>query len=127
MSTSTKKAPIDPKSKAELESQLTTYDMYHQLDEYMRQKKQEQEIKKRSLARKIEAQGPELLKEIEEKNIRVEEERIEMIEYIITNTQEDFGTLKELKEMEYGELKKIQARVVERKKPAWRKFLNIFR
>jgi len=127
MSSRTKKAPIDPESTKRVKSELTTDDMYRELDSYLRARKQEDNIKKRRLADKIVNEGEQLMQEIQEKNIAVEEERLTMIEYIFTNSQEKFVELKELKQMEYGEVKKLHAKVTEWKKPAWRKFLNMFR
>lgn len=127
MSTKTTKAPIDPKSIRELKEQLSTDDLYRELDQYLRAKREEDNIKKRSMAKKIFSEGEQLMQEIEEKKVRLEAERLSMIEFIHKNSQEKFITLKEATQMDYEEIKRVHARVLEWKKPIWRRFLNIFR
>ena len=75
MCTKTRKAPIDPKSKKIVEAQLTTDDLYRELDNSIRLEKEDNERKKNRLAREIVEQGDNLLKEIEEKQQKKEQER----------------------------------------------------
>ena len=127
MSTTSKKIPIDPKSKALVESQLTTDQEYRELDAYLRMIKEEDSIKKRRLSRDIEDVGEEMVAEIETKALEKEEKRIQMIEYIYDHSQEKFITLKEANKLAFEDITPIYENVVEWEKPWWRKLVNVFR
>jgi hypothetical protein len=127
MSTTSKRAPIDPKSKEELENLMTTEDSYRELDAYIRLLKEEEAARKRRLTREVVEVGDEMVAEIEEKHIKREQERIEMMEKIFEISKEEFLTVKEMKEMPYEDIKKTYGDVLEWKKPWWRKLINVFR
>jgi len=127
MCTKTRKAPIDPKSKKIVEAQLTTDDLYRELDNSIRLEKEDNERKKNRLAREIVEQGDNLLKEIEEKQQKKEQERASMMQYIYENSKEKFIKIEKLSKLDFDETKEIYERVVEWKKPWWKKLINIFR
>lgn len=127
MSTTSKKAKISEESKKFTESLLTTDDEYRNLDKYLRASKDENNVRKRKLARDIASDGEKYLQEIEEKNKDRENKRMSMIESIYSNSQEKFIPLKELKQLPYEDVVDIHNKVNEWKKPWWRKVINVFR
>lgn len=127
MSTTSKKAPIDPKSKEKAENLLTTADAYRELDAYLRAVNAETSIRRKGMARNIADVGEEMVAEIEEKNKEREKKRIQMIEFIYDKSKEEFVTLKEANKLPFEEIGVIYQRVVETKKPWWRQLVNLFR
>lgn len=124
MSSTTKKAPIDPKSKEYAESLLTTTQMYHQLSEYERSIKEENDIKKRKIASEISKMGDVYIDEIDRKHQEKENERLDMIDYVIHNTKENIIKVKELKNMPYEDVKSIYIKAKDYKKSWWRLFIE---
>ena len=127
MSSTTKKAKISEESKAFSESLLSTDDEYRNLDKYLRANRHQLEVKKRRLAREVSFEGEQHLKEIEEKNREREQRRMQMVEFIYTNSKEKFITIKELKDMPFDDIVPIYDQVNEWLKPWWRKAINVFR
>jgi hypothetical protein len=127
VSSTTKKVPIDPESKRLVDEQLSTDDAYRELDGYIRQIKEEENVRKRRLVKLAIHDGEELIQEIDEKHKLKEEKRLSMIEYIFKNTKENFITIKESTKLPYEDLKPIYDQVVEYQKPWWRKIINMFR
>lgn len=126
MSTTSKKPIIDPKSKEMLKQELTTADMYRELDQYLRLRKKEENIKKSRMINKIIDDGENLVREIEEKNTVHEKKRIQMIEYIYFHSKEKFITIKELKDLPYEDVQNIYKTVIEWEKPWWKKLISVF-
>jgi hypothetical protein len=127
MSSTTKKPPISKKSQEYADSLLTTDDEYRNLDRYLRANQEQLNIKKRRLAREIASEGEIHLREIEEKNRERETRRMQMVEFIYTNSKETFITLKELKDLPFDDVAPIYSKVKEWKKPWWQRAVNIFR
>ncbi len=127
MSTTSKKVPIDPESIKRVAEELTTSDMYREFDRYVRMQKDEDDIRKKGLARQLEDIGEEAVGQIEDKFNMREEKRVEMMEFIYQHSQEQFITVKEAKDLPYEDIEPIYNNVVEWEKPWWRKVVNVFR
>lgn len=124
MSSTTKKTRIDPKSKEYVDSLMTTSDMYRALSDYERSIKEENDIKKRRIAKEIENMGQHYLDEIDRKNQEKENEKNEMIKSIVSLKDESFIKLSDLNEMSYDEVKSIYIKVMDSKKPWYRLFIE---
>ena len=124
MSSTTKKAPIDSDSKEYAESLETTQQMYQALSDYERSLKDETNQKKSMIAREIDRMGEVYMDEIDEKFEILEEERQEMVDYIIHNTQQTLVKKRELDNMTHGEVKSIYIKAQDTKKPWYRSFIE---
>jgi hypothetical protein len=124
MSSTTKKTPIDPKSKEYADSLQTTFDMYRELSDYERSIREEDNAKKRLIAKEIELMGEKFINEIDTKHALKEEERQEMVDYIIHNTQQTLVMKRDLDHMTYEEVKSIYIKAQDTKKPWYRLLLE---
>jgi len=104
MTVTTKKIKIDPDSQNETESLATTSDLYRQLSDYERQEREQTEQKKNRIAREIERMGVQYLEEIDNKNKLKEQERLNMIDFIIDKTKEKLVRSKYLYDMSIEEV-----------------------
>lgn len=101
MTVTTKKPRIDPNSQKEADELDTTSDLYYKLAEY------ETNQKKDRIAREIESMGSRYLNEIDVKNELKEQERRDMIDFIINKTEQNLIKSKELYDMPIEDVKSI--------------------
>ena len=98
--------------------------MYKALSDYERSIKEESNQKKSAIAREIARMGEVYMEEIDEKFEIEEEERQEMVDYIIHNTQQTLVKKRELDNMTHGEVKSIYIKVQDTKKPWYRNLIE---
>lgn len=125
MSSTTKRTPIDKESQEYLDTLMTTPQMYRALSDYERSIKEENDVKKRMIANEIAAMGDIFIQEIDEKHELIEEERLDMIEFIIQTTKEELVPAKELRNMSHDEVKSIYVKAQDSKK-SWYQLLLEF-
>lgn len=124
MSSTTKKTPIDPKSKEYADSLMTTSQMYRALSDYERSIREENDIKKRKIADEISKMGNIYLQEIDDKHELKEQERLDMIDYVVGNTGQKFAKVRDLNNMSYDEIKSIYIKAKDSKKSWYRLFIE---
>ena len=107
MTVTTKKTKIDPDSQLETDSLDTTSDLYRKLSDYERQERDQTEKKKQRIAREIERMGEEFIDEIDNKQELKEQERMDMIDFIINKTEQNLVKSKVLYDMPIEEVKSI--------------------
>lgn len=116
MSSTTKKTPIDKKSQEYLDSLETTEQLFRNLSDYERMCREENDQKKRMIAEEIASMGEHYVEEINNKHKQKEEERLDMIDYIIETTKEKLVKAYDLKQMTYEEVKSIYVKAQDSKK-----------
>ena len=124
MTLTTKKTKIDQDSQDESDSLATTSDLYRQLSDYERQEKDQTEQKKNRIAREVERMGDQYLEEIDNKHELKEQERMDMIDFIIIKTKEDLVRSKDLYDMPIEEVKSIYVKAQDYDKSWVRIFLE---
>ena len=126
MTSRTKNPPISEESKKMSESLPKTADLYMELSQFEREQKEITDRKKSSVALDIIANGEEYINEIDEKWQEKDEERMQMIEYLISNTGSKHGTSKKLYQLSHEEIKSIYDKELDNKKPWWKKLIEFF-
>lgn len=120
MSSTTKKTPIDPASKEYEDSLMTTSQMYRALSDFERSIKNENDIKKNRIANEIANFGNQYVEEIEIKHQIKEDERQDMVNFIIRNKKLDMPKVREIKNMPYEDVKSIYIKAKDEKKSWYR-------
>lgn len=124
MSTKTKSPLIDKESQEYLDSLETTPQMYRALSDYERSISEENDSKKRMIAKEIANMGDQYMKEIDNKHEIIENERLNMIQFIIQTTEQTLVPAKELRKMSYDEVKSIYVKAQDTKKPWYQLFIE---
>ncbi len=124
MTVTTKKAKIDPNSQKETDALDTTSDLYRKLSDYERIEKNQTEQKKNRIAREIDQMGEHYLTEIDMKNEVKENERMDMVDFIINKTEQNLVKSKDLYDMPYEDVKNIYVKAQDYNKSWGRIFLE---
>jgi len=117
MSSTTKYPLIDKNSIKELEGLETTEQLYRGLSDYERMIKGENDSKKMMIAAEIARMGEQFIDEIDTKDQLKEEERLNMIDYIISNTEQKLVRVSELNNMNHEEVKPYYLKAQDQSKP----------
>jgi len=126
MSSTTKKPKINPESTQRVEETPTTADLYLEHDRYVAFINKDSERKKMSFLRDVESNGETYVDEIDERLELEEDERIDNIEYIYKKSKDKYGTLRELNNMDYEEVKRILFKIQETEKSIWTRLFEFF-
>lgn len=124
MTSTTKKKSINLNSIDDVNKLKTTVEMYRDLSDFERSLKEDVDRKKKSIVKDIEDMGSVYLDEINKKNALKENERLNMVDYIITNTKEKLVRVKNLNNMSYDEVKNIYIRAKHTKKSWFRMLIE---
>lgn len=126
MSTTSKRPKINEDSKNYVESLKTTDDLYRDHNQYIIEVNKVNDIRKKRFVKEIAFEGDNFIDEIEEKYRKEEEDKISKIEYIYDETNEKYGTLKELNNLSSTEIITIYNKVLNSKKSFFRKLIDLF-
>lgn len=120
MSSTTKYPLIDENSIKELAELDTTEELYHKLSEYERMVNEENDSKKMMIANEIARMGEHYIEEIDTKETLKEEERLDMIEFIISTTEQKLVKVSELNNMTHEEVKPYYVKAQDQSRPWYR-------
>ena len=125
MSSTTKPTPINAESIKKAAELDTTSDLYRKLSEYERSEMEQTNRKKNMVAREMESMGEIYLNEIQVKEEEKESSRLDMIDYIITNTKDELVKPKTLYDMSYEDVKIIHLKAQDNDK-SWFRLITEF-
>lgn len=126
MSSTTKKTLIDKKSQEYIDSLQTTSQMYRALSDYERAVKEENDHKKKMFAKEVANMGEVYMEEIDTKHEEIENERLDMIDFIIETTEEKLVKVRILRKMSHEEVKSIYLKAQDSNKPWYRLLIEFF-
>jgi hypothetical protein len=124
MSSTTKYPLIDKNSIKESEELETTEQLYRSLSDYERMVKDENDSKKTMIANEIARMGEQFIDEIDTKEKLKEDERLDMIEYIISTTEQKLVKVRDLNNMNHEEVKPYYLKAQDQSKPWYRLFIE---
>lgn len=120
MSSTTKYPLIDADSIKANDELETTEQLYRGLSDYERSIKDENDSKKRLVADEIARMGEHFIDEIDTKEQLKEEERQDMIEFIVSTTEQKLVKVSELNNMNHEEVKPYYLKAQDHSKPWYR-------
>lgn len=124
MSSISKKAKISEENKKIIESFTTTTQLYHSLDQYIREYKKRTGNEKERVAKEISELGNSFVNEMELKFQEAEIQKEREISEIFKKSGERFGNKRQLHSMSHEEVHSIYIKMTESRKSWFTKFMD---